>query len=194
MTRLHDPFGVLRSFDVGPERTGRFFSLPALERAAVGRISRMPVCLRIILESVLRNCDGQRIHEADVRRLAAWQPAGERTAEVPFVVARIFLQDFTGVPVLVDLAAMRSAVARLDRDPDLIEPLVPVDLVIDHSVQVDFWERADALRRNMEMESKRNYSRYQFLKWGRKPSTASTSCRRASASVIRSTSNTWPAA
>jgi aconitate hydratase len=166
MPRVLDPFGVLRSFDAGPERAGRFFSLRELEHAGLGPISRLPVCLRIILESVLRNCDGQRIHEADVRRLAAWQPAGQRRAEVPFVVARILLQDFTGVPVLVDLAAMRSTVARLDRDPDLIEPLVPVDLVIDHSVQVDFWERSDALRLNMEMEMKRNASRYQFLKWG----------------------------
>jgi aconitate hydratase len=166
MARPHDPFGVLQSFDIGIERTGRLFSLPALERAGVGCLSRLPICLRIMLESVLRNCDGQRIHKDDVRRLAAWKPVAERIAEVPFVVARIFLQDFTGVPVLVDLAAMRSEVARLDRDPDLIEPLVPVDLVIDHSVQVDYWERSDALRLNMEMEVKRNASRYQFLKWG----------------------------
>ena len=104
-------------------------------------MSRLPVCLRVLLESVLRNCDGKRVHERDVRRLAAWQPNAARDAEVPFVVARILLQDFTGVPVLVDLAAMRSAVARLGRDPSAIEPLVPVDLVVDHSVQVDFWTR-----------------------------------------------------
>src|SRR5947209_7315052 len=116
---VQDPLGALQAFAAGPERQGRFYSLPVLERAGLGKVSRMPVCLRVILESVLRNCDGQRIHEADVRRLAAWQPAGERTAEVPFVVARILLQDFTGVPVLVDLAAMRSAVWRLGRDAGL---------------------------------------------------------------------------
>src|SRR5204862_5680977 len=108
----------------------------------------------------------QRVREADVRALASWQPNAERTAEIPFVVARIVLQDFTGVPLLVDLAAMRSAVARLDKDPDMIEPLVPVDLVIDHSVQVDFAEVPNALQLNMEMEFKRNQARYQFLKWG----------------------------
>ena len=126
----------------------------------------MPICLRMVLESVLRNYNGKYIDEEDVRRLAGWQPQGERTAEVPFVVARILLQDFTGVPVLVDLAAMRSAVARLGKDPALIEPLVPVDLIIDHSVQVDFWRHENALRLNMEMEMKRNRQRYQFLKWG----------------------------
>jgi aconitate hydratase len=166
MARVVDPFGALQSFSYGAGFSGRFYSLPQLERSGLGAVARMPVCLRIILESVLRNCDGQRIHEADVRRLASWQPNAERTSEVPFVVARILLQDFTGVPVLVDLAAMRSAVDRIGRDPALIEPLVPVDLVIDHSVQVDFWERSDALRLNMEMEMRRNASRYQFLKWG----------------------------
>jgi aconitate hydratase len=114
----------------------------------------------------LRNYDGKRITEADVRGLANWQPNAARTAEIPFVVARIVLQDFTGVPLLVDLAAMRSAGARLGRDPSLIEPLVPVDLVIDHSVQVDFSEVGDALQRNMAMEFKRNQARYRFLKWG----------------------------
>ena len=101
-----------------------------------------------------------------MRAIANWQPNAERTEEVPFVVARVLLQDFTGVPLLVDLAAMRSAVARLNKNPDVIEPLVPVDLVIDHSVQVDFASTDDAFRKNMEMEFKRNNSRYQFLKWG----------------------------
>jgi aconitate hydratase len=119
-----------------------------------------------VLESVLRNFDGNRITEEDVRELANWGPNDDRTGEIPFVVARILLQDFTGVPLLVDLAAMRAAVARLGRDPKLIEPLVPVDLVIDHSVQVDFSSTPDALRLNMEMEFKRNRARYQFLKWG----------------------------
>jgi aconitate hydratase len=124
------------------------------------------VSLRIVLESVLRNCDGEKITEADVRALANWRTNGERTEEIPFVVARILLQDFTGVPLLVDLAAMRSAVARLGKDPQLIEPLVPVDLVVDHSVQVDYASMPDAFRLNLEMEFKRNRARYQFLKWG----------------------------
>src|SRR5204863_5854964 len=137
-----------------------------LEEAEVGPVSRLPVSIRVILESVLRNCDGKRIHETDIRRLANWKATGDRTWEVPFIVARILLQDFTGVPLLVDLAAMRSAVARLGKDAGIIEPLVPVDLVIDHSVQVDFAEVSNALELNMLMEFKRNQARYQFLKWG----------------------------
>src|SRR5215204_1919759 len=162
----HNLFNSLQKFDLGPGRTGQFYSLPQLEREGVGPISRLPVSLRIVLESVLRNCDGRKIKEDDVRALANWQPRAERVEEIPFIVARIVLQDFTGVPLLVDLAAMRSAVARLGKNPKLIEPLVPVDLVVDHSVQVDFWSSADAFRLNMEMEFKRNQTRYQFLKWG----------------------------
>lgn len=143
-----------------------FYSLPQLEQAGVGNISRLPVSIRIVLESVLRNFDEKKVRETDVRAIAGWQANAERTAEVPFTVARVLLQDFTGVPLLVDLAAMRSEVARLGRDPKMIEPLVPVDLVIDHSVQVDYSSTADAFRLNMEMEFKRNRSRYQFLKWG----------------------------
>jgi aconitate hydratase len=160
------PFDVVRPFDAGSGRAGRLFSLPALEAAGGGAVSRLPVCLRIVLESVLRHCDGTRIRERDVRALAAWKPAGARAEEIPFTVSRILLQDFTGVPLLVDLAAMRSAVARLGRDPRLIEPSVPVDLVVDHSVQVDVWSRPDALRRNVEQEFHRNRERYEFLKWG----------------------------
>jgi len=159
-------FNSLQSFPAAPGRTGRFYALPELERQGVGRVSRLPVSLRIVLESLLRNSDGKKIKEEDVAALAAWEPRAERTAEVPFVVARILLQDFTGVPLLVDLAAMRSAVERMGKDPALVEPLVPVALVVDHSVQVDFWSSSDALRRNMEMEFKRNRARYEFLKWG----------------------------
>ncbi|HJU56934.1 MAG TPA: aconitate hydratase AcnA, partial [Pyrinomonadaceae bacterium] len=137
-----------------------------LEREGVGPISRLPVSLRIVLESVLRNFDGKKIREQDVRALANWQAKAERTEEIPFIVARVLLQDFTGVPLLVDLAAMRSAVERMGKETGIIEPLVPVDLVIDHSVQVDFSSTPDALQKNMEMEFKRNNSRYQFLKWG----------------------------
>src|SRR5947207_9472180 len=133
-------FNSLQTFKVTTAQTGRLYSLPQLEKEGIGPISKLPVSLRIVLESVLRSCDEKRIREADVRTLANWKPKAERTAEIPFVVARIVLQDFTGVPLLVDLAAMRSAVGRLDKEPALIEPLVPVDLVIDHSVQVDFAE------------------------------------------------------
>jgi aconitate hydratase len=160
------PFNALQTFNVAPGQTARFYSLPQLEKDGVGPISKLPVSIRIVLESVLRNCDSRKINEDDVRALANWQPNGERTEEVPFVVARVLLQDFTGVPLLVDLAAMRSAVARLRKNTGVIEPLVPVDLVIDHSIQVDFSSTKDAFEKNMAMEFKRNNSRYQFLKWG----------------------------
>ncbi|HEV2914431.1 MAG TPA: aconitate hydratase [Pyrinomonadaceae bacterium] len=162
----HNLFDTLRTFKSGQTSEGRFYSLPQLEKAGVGPVSRLPFSIRIILESVLRNFDGKKITEDDIRELANWKPDAERTEEVPFIVARVLLQDFTGVPLLVDLAAMRSCVARLGKNPNLIEPLVPVDLVIDHSVQVDFSSTADAFNKNMEMEFKRNNSRYQFLKWG----------------------------
>src|SRR5690242_10685920 len=162
----HNLFDSHQTFTIGPNRTGEFYSLPQLEQAGVGPISKLPVSIRIVLESVLRNYDGKRITEANIRQLANWGPTSERIEEIPFVVARILLQDFTGVPLLVDLAAMRSAVARLNKNTGIIEPLVPVDLVIDHSVQVDFSSTRDAFEKNMEMEFKRNRSRYQFLKWG----------------------------
>ncbi|MGH7962527.1 MAG: aconitate hydratase [Candidatus Binatia bacterium] len=162
----HTLFNTLQTFPLSAGRTGQFYSLPQLEKEGVGPISRLPVSIRIVLESVLRNWDGKKITEEDVRVLANWAPNEERTGEVPFVVARILLQDFTGVPLLVDLAAMRSAVARLGRDPKVIEPLVPVDLVIDHSVQVDFSSTNDAFQKNMEIEFARNRARYEFLKWG----------------------------
>src|ERR1041384_164197 len=160
------PFDSLQTFESGSGSTYRFYSLPQLEKSGVGPISRLPVSIRIVLESVLRNCDGRRITESNVKELANWQPNGKRTEEIPFVVARVLLQDFTGVPLLVDLAAMRSAVARLSKNSGIIEPLVPVDLVIDQSVQVDFSGSADALQKNLEMEFQRNRERYQFLKWG----------------------------
>jgi aconitate hydratase A / 2-methylisocitrate dehydratase len=159
-----NPLGTRRTFSAnGAEHP--FYSLPALAEAGLP-VGRMPVTLRLVLESLLRNCDGQRVGEAAVRALAGWRPKAPRTEEIPFVVARIVLQDFTGVPLLVDLAAMRSAAARQGRNPKLIEPLVPVDLVVDHSVQVDFAGSAEALRQNLEMEFTRNRERYQFLKWG----------------------------
>ena len=161
-----DPFKTLRSFRLPDGKTGKLHSLPALEQAGLGKVSRLPVSIRIVLESVLRNCDGVKVGEAHVRQLAAWQPNAPRTAEIPFIVARVVLQDFTGVPLLADLAAMRSAAERLGRDPGAIEPLVPVDLVVDHSVQIDHFGSKDALRRNRELEFERNRERYQFMKWG----------------------------
>ena len=162
----HNTFNTLDSFDLGNGNSGKFYSLPKLEQAGIGPISSLPVSIRVVLESVLRNVDGRKIFEEDVRTLANWSCNAERTEEIPFMVARVLLQDFTGVPLLVDLAAMRSAAQRAGKKPEIIEPLVPVDLVIDHSVQVDFSNRADALQLNMDMEFKRNRQRYQFLKWG----------------------------
>jgi aconitate hydratase len=143
-----------------------YCSLPELERRGVARVARLPVSLRILLESVVRHRDGVRIRDEDVEALAGWQPIAARTAEVPFVVGRVLLQDFTGVPLLVDLAAMREAVARRGGDPALVEPRVPVDLVIDHSVQVDHFGTGQALELNTAMEMHRNRERYRFLKWG----------------------------
>src|SRR5881628_1276386 len=163
---MRDEFKTLRKFDAGKEREGFLYSLPALEEQGIGKISRLPVSIRIVLESVLRNCDGKKVRRKDVETLANWNAKSPANAEIPFVVARIVLQDFTGVPLIVDLAAMRSAVARLGRDSKIIEPLVPVDLVVDHSVQVDFFRSPHALELNLEMEFKRNRERYQFLKWG----------------------------
>ena len=161
---LPNPFNTLANFDAGGV-THPYYSLPALAAAGLP-VERLPVSLRLVLESLLRNCDGKRVTEHAVRALATWQPQAARSEEIPFVVARIVLQDFTGVPLLVDLAAMRSAVERLGKDPKIIEPLVPVDLVVDHSVQVDFAGSAAALAQNLDLEFLRNRERYQFLKWG----------------------------
>jgi Aconitase A len=163
----HNLFNTRQSFKTGDGRDGVFYSLPQLEKEGIGSISRLPVSIRIVLESVLRNFDeGKRVSEANIRALSNWQATGDRTDEIPFVVARVILQDFTGVPLLVDLAAMRTAVAKMGKDASVIEPLVPVDLVIDHSIQVDFAGSDAAYSRNMEMEFKRNDQRYRFLKWG----------------------------
>ena len=162
---LPNPFNTLQTFSAGGA-SHKLYSLPALEKAGIGRVSRLPVSIRLVLESLLRNCDGKRVSETAVRALANWGARDARTEEIPFVVARIVLQDFTGVPLLVDLAAMRSAVVKLGKNPKIIEPLVPVDLVVDHSVQVDFNGTSDAFERNLEIEFQRNRERYQFLKWG----------------------------
>ena len=164
MSSLPNPFNTLQTFSANGA-THRFYSLPALEQAGFN-VKKLPVSIRLVLESLLRNCDGKRVAEPAIRALASWAAKAERTEEIPFVVARIVLQDFTGVPLLVDLAAMRSAVTKLGKNPKIIEPLVPVDLVVDHSVQVDFAGSADALAKNLELEFSRNRERYQFLKWG----------------------------
>ncbi|MDR1310890.1 MAG: aconitate hydratase AcnA [Burkholderiaceae bacterium] len=164
MSRFADD--TLRDLTVGGRVEGRFYSLPALESKTGMPLSRLPISIRIVLESVLRNCDGAKIGEEHVRQLAAWAPQAERTLEIPFVVSRVLLQDFTGIPLLVDLAAMRNVAVRMDKDPKKVEPLVPVDLVVDHSVQIDHFARPDALDLNMALEFERNRERYQFMKWG----------------------------
>jgi aconitate hydratase len=152
---------VLRSFP-----NGKFHSLPELEKQGVGPVSKLPISIRIVLESLVRNLDGKKVTDKDVKNLANWNAKSPGDYEIPFTVARIVLQDFTGVPLLVDLAAMRSAVAKMGKNPKMIEPLVPVDLVVDHSVQVDFAGSQAALNQNLQLEFTRNRERYQFLKWG----------------------------
>ncbi|MEO9135427.1 MAG: aconitate hydratase [Casimicrobiaceae bacterium] len=162
----HNLFDTLKEFRLASGAPGRLYSLPALEQAGIGKVSRLPVSIRIVLESVLRNCDGRKVTEQHVRQVANWAPNAPRTDEIPFVVARVVLQDFTGVPLLCDLAAMRNVAAELGRDPKLLEPLVPVDLVVDHSVMIDHYGSPGALEFNMKLEFERNAERYQFMKWG----------------------------
>ena len=161
----NSPFDTLSSLSANRPNV-RFYSLPALERAGVGKISRLPVSIRIVLEALLRHCDGKRVSEKHIRELANWKPKAARSEEIPFVVARVVLQDLTGVPLLCDLAAMRKAAADRHVDPRRIEPLVAVDLVVDHSVQVDYYGTPQALQQNMTLEFQRNRERYQFMKWG----------------------------
>ena len=161
----HTLFNSLTELRLASGETRRMYSLAALEAAGLGRISRMPPTLRIVLESLLRNCDGKRVTEEHVRDLAAWRADGARETEIPFIVVRLVLQDMIGFPSLNDLTAMRAAAERLGHDPRRIEPLVPVDVVVDHSVEVDVHNAPDAVRRNMELEFRRNAERYQFVKW-----------------------------
>ena len=155
-----------KTFQTGSGADAKFNSLPALKDLGIGDVSRLPISIRIVLESVLRNCDGKKVTEEDVKNLANWKAKSPGDYEVPFTVARVVLQDFTGVPLVVDLAAMRDAAKNAGADPAVVEPLVPVDLVIDHSVQVDFSGSQEALNRNLEIEFIRNQERYEFLKWG----------------------------
>ncbi len=160
-----DPFGARDTFETG-NGPATIYRLSRLQEAGLGEISKLPFSIRILLEAVLRNCDGFAVTEQDVRNLASWNAAAPEKQEIPFKPSRVVLQDFTGVPAVVDLAAMRSAMQRLGGDPEKINPLIPVDLVIDHSVQVDFFGSSDALKRNVDIEFQRNRERYEFLKWG----------------------------
>ncbi len=162
---MHNLFNTLQTFESDGQRV-HYYSLPALEAQGIGKVSNLPVSIRILLESLLRNYDNQQITEQDIVDLANWDPKNPKSVEIPFKPARVLAQDFTGVPLLVDLAAMRSAVEELGGDPQIIEPLVPVDLVIDHSVQVDAYGTANALQINTRREFERNKERYEFLKWG----------------------------
>ena len=157
---------TLKEFNASNSKKGKFYSLPALEKKLGVNISRLPVSIRIVLESVLRNCDGKKVTEEHVRQLANWSPNASRVDESPFVVACVVLQDFTGVPLLADLAAMRGVASRMGKNPKNIEPLVPVDLVVDHSIQIDHYRQKNALDLNMKLEFSRNNERYQFMKWG----------------------------
>jgi len=161
----HDPFNA-RALLPGIQEPTAFFRLKALEEAGLGELSRLPYSVRVLLETLLRQVDGSVVTREDVERLAGWDPSGAAPFEVPFRPARVTLQDFTGVPAVVDLAAMRSAMARAGGDPKRVNPLIPVDLVIDHSVQVDEFGSSSALRTNVELEFQRNRERYEFLKWG----------------------------
>ncbi len=165
-TPKHPFASTCKTFSTASGKTGKYYSLPALGRQLGIDLSRLPVSIRIVLESVLRNCDGKRVDTSHVQQLAAWKPQQERTAEIPFVVARVVLQDFTGVPLLADLAAMRSVADQMGRNAKAIEPLVPVDLVVDHSVMIDNYGNKKALDLNMQLEFQRNHERYQFMKWG----------------------------
>src|SRR5260221_258955 len=157
----HNTYNTLQKF-----KHGQLYSVPALGKALNVKVERLPVSIRLVLESVLRNCDGKKVSEQHIRELASWKAVATRTDEIPFVVARIVLQDFTGVPLLCDLAAMRGVAAKMGKEPKVIEPLVPVDLVVDHSVQIDHYGSKNALDLNMKLEFKRNQERYQFMKWG----------------------------
>jgi aconitate hydratase len=162
---MHDLFNTLKTFEVDGGKIG-YYSLPALEARGVGKVSKLPVSIRIMVESLLRNYDNHQVTERDIVDLANWNPKSPKAVELPFKPARVVAQDFTGVPLLVDLAAMRSAVKELGDDPRIIEPTIPVELVIDHSVQVDAYGTAGALKINTRREFERNKERYEFLKWG----------------------------
>jgi len=161
----HNSFNTLQSFSLASGKTGQFYSLPELAKT-FPNVNKLPVSIRIVLEAVLRNVDGKKVSEEHVKQLANWGANDNRENEIPFIVARVVLQDFTGIPLLADLAAMRGVVSKMGKNPKVIEPLVPVDLVVDHSVQIDSYGSKDSLDINMKLEFQRNEERYQFMKWG----------------------------
>src|SRR6186713_911818 len=161
----HNAFNTLKSFQPAAGKTGQYYSLPALAQT-FPNVKRLRMSIRVVLESVLRNVDGKKVTEEHVKQLASWKATGPRTEEIPFILARIVLQDFTGVPVLADLAAMRSVAQKMGKNAKSIEPLAPVDLVVDHSVQIDNYGGPNVLDLNMKLEFARNKERYQFMKWG----------------------------
>src|SRR6476469_6570578 len=161
----HNLHKTLKEFESGSGK-GKFYSLPQLGDALKVKIQRLPVSIRLVLESVLRNYDGKKISEEHIEQLANWKPTADRVDEIPFVVARVVLQDFTGVPLLADLASMRNVAEAMGKNPKTIEPLVPVDLVVDHSVMVDHYGKKNSLDLNMKLEFQRNNERYEFMKWG----------------------------
>ena len=156
---------TVASFKTASGKSGQYYSLPELAKR-FPNVNQLPVSIRLVLESVLRNCDGKRVTAEHVEQLANWQPNAPRNEEIPFVVARVVLQDFTGVPLLADLAAMRNVAEAQGKDPKTIEPLVPVDLVVDHSIMIDHFGSPTALDLNMKLEFERNRERYEFMKWG----------------------------
>lgn len=190
-TNRKDAFGARATLE-GHGGRAAIYRLDRLEKAGLGSLSRLPFSIKVLLEAVLRNCDGFLVHEDDVAALAGWNAASPAAREVPFKPARVILQDFTGVPAVVDLAAMRSAMQRLGGNPAKINPLVPVDLVIDHSVQVDVFGNPQALQRNAEIEFERNRERYEFLRWGQKAFANFRVVPPPPASCIRSIWNSLP--
>lgn len=164
---MNNPFGARSTFDTG-SGTATLYRLNALTEQNIGNVDQLPFSIKILLENALRNFDGREVQEQDIVNLASWNPSTYSPVDIPFKPARVILQDFTGVPCVVDLAALRSAMVRMGGDPKKINPIVPVDLVIDHSVQVDFFGSEMALIQNMEVEFERNRERYEFLHWGQK--------------------------
>ena len=182
-----DSFGARHTVDLAGQAL-EIFRLDALQPRF--DVARLPYSLKVLLENLLRNEDGKAVTVEDIEALASWDPQREPTQEIAYTPSRVLMQDFTGVPAIVDLAAMRDAMAQLGGDPKLINPLVPVELVIDHSIQVDVFGERFAFRRNAELEFERNRERYAFLRWARAPSTTSPWCRRTRGSATRSTSST----
>ena len=179
-------FGARDRLTVG-DATYEIFRLNRVAGSA-----RLPFSLKVLLENLLRNEDGRMVTAAQIEALAGWDPAAQPSAEIQFTPARVLMQDFTGVPCIVDLAVMREAMAGLGGDPARISPLRPAELVIDHSVIADYFGRPGVLERNIELEYRRNRERYQFLRWGQPRSAGCGWCRRAPGSATRSTSSTWP--